>query len=366
MMSLPGRARLGLQFVWARLLEASGCLWWAKRQLRRRGAVMVLTFHRVLNDVEFRDTCSLPAIVVRLRTFEDLAAHVAERYEAVDFIRGSAAPATKLRVMFTFDDGWKDNYTNVTPVMRAHGIPATAFVCPGLIGRTFPFWPELIASLLGQTSPSVSGAEIESLIENLKTCSTEERQQFIARLYTLHAPADGKQESGGDGTVSWEEIRGMYAAGVTFGCHTHTHQILTTVPEQVARQEIRESKHAIQAALHSRCDLFAYPNGNTSAETRHMLAEEGFAAAFTTERGAWTSGTDRMAIPRVNVCEASVVGLTGRFSPAMFQYNVFWKAWRAGKRESGVGRQETEVRSRKSEVRRAAPGRRARGRFQIQ
>ena len=138
------------------------------------------------------------------------------------------------------------------------------------------------------------------------------------------------------------------------------------MPEQVARQEIRESKHAIQAALHSRCDLFAYPNGNTSAETRHMLAEEGFAAAFTTERGAWTSGTDRMAIPRVNVCEASVVGLTGRFSPAMFQYNVFWKAWRAGKRESGVGRQETEVRSRKSEVRRAAPGRRARGRFQIQ
>jgi hypothetical protein len=25
----------------------------------------------------------------------------------------------------------------------------------------------------------------------------------------------------------------------------------------------------------------------------------------------------------------SVVGLTGRFSPALFQYNVFWKAWRA-------------------------------------
>jgi hypothetical protein len=36
-----------------------------------------------------------------------------------------------------------------------------------------------------------------------------------------------------------------------------------------------------------------------------------------------------MAIPRVNMCEASVVGPTGRFSPALFQYNVFWKAWRA-------------------------------------
>ena len=77
----------------------------------------------------------------------------------------------------------------------------------------------------------------------------------------------------------------MDAAGASFGCHTHTHQILTTVPEQAARQEIRKSKGAIEAALHKRCDLFAYPNGNSSTATRRILGEEGFTAAFTTERG---------------------------------------------------------------------------------
>src|SRR5580698_3429617 len=132
-MNLSGSARLSLQLVWARLLQASGCFWWAKRQLRRRGAVMVLTFHRVLNDAEFRLTCSLPGIVVRRRTFENLAAYMAGKYEAVDFAGAIEAPAGKLRVMFTFDDGWKDNYTNVLPVMRQHGIPATSFVCPGLV-----------------------------------------------------------------------------------------------------------------------------------------------------------------------------------------------------------------------------------------
>jgi hypothetical protein len=30
----------------------------------------------------------------------------------------------------------------------------------------------------------------------------------------------------------------------------------------------------------------------------------------------------------MNVCESNVVGLTGQFSPALFEYNVFWKAWR--------------------------------------
>jgi len=335
-MSLAGKARPSLQLVWARLLQASGCLWWAQRQLRRRGAVMVLTFHRVLDDAESRLTCSLPGIVVRRRTFENLAAYAARQYEAVDFERATAAGAGKLRVMFTFDDGWKDNYTNALPVMRNCGMPATVFICPGLIGRTLPFWPEAIASLLGECSPPVSGAEIESLIETLKTYSTEHRQQYIARLYELHAPVDGGDTYNGDRTVSWDEIREMDAAGIRVGCHTLTHQILTTVPPQTARQEVRESKRAIEAALLRSCNLFAYPNGNTSAATRQILAEEGFAAAFTTERGAWTSSSDPMAIPRVNVCEQSVVGLTGRFSPAMFQYNVFWKAWRAMRTERRV------------------------------
>jgi len=80
-------------------------LWWATRQLRRRGAVIVLTFHRVLNDAEFQRTCSLPGIVMRLRTFEDLAGYVAGRYKAVDFAQAIEAPTRKMRVMFTFDDG---------------------------------------------------------------------------------------------------------------------------------------------------------------------------------------------------------------------------------------------------------------------
>ena len=336
MKNLMAKARPSLHSVWARLLQASGLLWWARRQLQRRGAVAVLTFHRVLNASEYRLTCSVPGIVIRRRTFESLAEYVSGKYEAVDFAQAVEAPAGKLRVMFTFDDGWKDNFTNALPVMRTRGMPATIFVCPGLVGRTLPFWPEVVASLVGKASPPVTGTETEALIETLKTYSTERRRQFIARLYERHAPAGGGEAYNGDRTVSWNDIREMDEAGVKFGCHTHTHQILTTVPAQTARQEIRESKHAIETALCKRCDLFAYPNGNTSAATRRILAEEGFTAAFTTQKGAWTSGSDRMAIPRVNVCEASVVGLTGRFSSAMFQYHVFWRAWRAMRSERRV------------------------------
>jgi len=140
--NLTGRTRPTLQLLWAHLLQATGSLWWAKRQLRRRGAVAVLTFHRILDDAAFQRTCSLPGIVVRRRTFEKLAEHVAREYEAVDFQQSLAAPSGKMRVMFTFDDGWKDNYTNALPVMRGRGIPATMFVCPGWSGALCPSGPK--------------------------------------------------------------------------------------------------------------------------------------------------------------------------------------------------------------------------------
>lgn len=328
-MNWKAGARPGLRLVWARFLQATGCFWWAKHQLRRRGAVAVLTFHRVLEDADFQRTSSLPAIIVRRRTFEKLAAFVAAKYDAVSFAEARRKRAGKLRVMFTFDDGWEDNYTNAMPVLHKRGIPSAVFVCPGLVGRTLPFWPEVIASLLGNAVPPASSAEIGSLIEALKTYSTERREQFIAGLYQMHAPAGSKDAYNGDRTVSWGDIREMAAAGVTIGCHTHTHQILTHVSAETARQEIRGAKRAIEAALRKPCDLFAYPNGNNSAATRRMLAEEGIGAAFTTQRGAWTGRSDPLAIPRVNICEATVTGPAGRFSPALFQYNVFWKVWRA-------------------------------------
>jgi peptidoglycan/xylan/chitin deacetylase (PgdA/CDA1 family) len=314
------------QCLWANLLAASGCLWWAKLQMRRRGAVIVLTLHRVLDDAGFSATDSHPGTVVRQRTFERLAAYAAERYEAIDV--GAAKPGgscRRLRVAFTFDDGWNDNYTFALEIAQAYGIPLTIFVCPGLTGRPSPFWPERVAALLKATGRH---KEIEAVVEELKHCAVEERELWIERLSAEGVTAPPRDC---DGTLSWKAILAMDRAHVRFGSHTHTHQILTTVQADVARRELRDSKRAIEHALGHDCDVFAYPNGDWSPETRAMLVESGYRLAFTTKRGAWTAATDRLAVPRSNVYEGNLIGLTGRFSPAMFEYTTFWKAWRAMK-----------------------------------
>lgn len=334
-------ARRVVQCVWVRLLYLSGALWWAKRELNRQGAIVVLTFHRVLEDNCFSQTDSLPNIVVRKSTFGRLARYVSRSYATVDIRK--AMPGTtsdRLRVAFTFDDGWRDNFENALPVLQARGIPATIFLCTGLMNRKTPFWPEQVRGTLYEPLRQSYGNRadrlVEALIEGLKYGSKEARESHLALLLqqTNGAPPTFYDR---DSTLSWEQILEMRRQGIAFGSHTHTHQILTSMSLDGARAETCQSKTALEAALNESCAWFAYPNGNWSPEIRDLVAECGYQMAFTTGRQAWLPGTDRLAIPRSNVQEEDLIGPTGRFSAAMFDYATFWKIWRTLRRsQSGA------------------------------
>ena len=66
-----------LKFLRACLLRRTGLIWLAKRELRLSRAVPVLTFHRIVDDEEFAVSSSLPGILVRKRTFDNLTAWIA-------------------------------------------------------------------------------------------------------------------------------------------------------------------------------------------------------------------------------------------------------------------------------------------------
>jgi len=331
---LTNKLRRTARCLWACLLSWSGTLWWIKRQLRRQGATVVLMLHRVLDDSGYRRTHSLPGILLRESTFRAFAAYIA-RYCSPKHL-SEAEPgrcAKKLSVVVTFDDGWKDNYTVALPIAFAYHVPFTVFVCPGATDRTYPFWPERAVALLREAWPGAENAEIERKVESLKGLEEKAREEYLARL-AEHGSAHPEKVSTIDKTLSWPEMTHMKRTGVRFGSHTQTHQILTTVSEARAVLEVADSKREIEDRLGTSCDTFAYPNGNWSPRIRQALEDAGFRLAVTTECGAWTTSCDRLAIPRASIYEDNVVGLTGRFSPAMFEYTAIWKAWRAKKVKS--------------------------------
>jgi peptidoglycan/xylan/chitin deacetylase (PgdA/CDA1 family) len=322
--------RLLARCMWVSLLDWSGRLHRAEEELRNAGALVILTFHRVLDDVSQCQSNSLPGIVIRERTFEQLVQYITSQYEPVSL--GDSTPGArseKLRVAITFDDGWHDNYTSALPIVRANHLPVTVFLCPGLMEKQSPFWPEQAIALLRAISPFTNRNSLAKAIEHLKQHSPQRRQQYFA---TLHAEAENLKVSielsATDRTLTWNEVHEMDRAGICFGSHTNTHQILTVIPEHDAHMEVRRSKEILERQLEKPCTAFAYPNGNLTRVIRQIVEDAGFDYAVTTQCGASTASSDTLAMPRVNVCEDNVVGLRGRFWPEMFRYTVFYKAWK--------------------------------------
>jgi peptidoglycan/xylan/chitin deacetylase (PgdA/CDA1 family) len=313
---------------WAGLLRASGMLSLARKWVQRHGAI-VLTFHRVLTDSELQQTASLGGMIVRYRTFAAFLNYAAQHCEFANLDHEPEwKPASKLKLAVTFDDGWSDNAESVYPIASQHHVPLVIFIVPERTGTALPFWPERTASALDRVT-SVNGsrraASIGRAIEELKALPATERESRISQMIG----SGGSLESSAavDKTMTWEEIAELQARGVTFGSHTSTHEILTTVSAAQAEQEIVSSREAIQQKLGGSCHLFSYPNGDYSEQVRELVARAGYKFAFLNqEPGVWTRDCDPFLIPRINVCEYHLVDSKGDFSPLIFDYAVVWNA----------------------------------------
>jgi peptidoglycan/xylan/chitin deacetylase (PgdA/CDA1 family) len=252
------------------------------------------------------------------------------------------------------------------------------------MGRSSPFWPERVVVLWRAAEKAKGGTRkiqawmassmniqilssedrdaeetIDSLIESLKTFRPTERERLIGQLGEFAAagcPAADPQPA--DATFTWKDLERMDKAGVTFGSHTQTHQILPTIARDLAQTELVDSKQEIQHWLRKRCVLFAYPNGDWSPDVRDLVSQAGYKLGFTTQLGGWKRDCDSLLIPRVTVSEEMLVGPLGRFSRAAFEYAAFWKVYRAkgssaqdkGLIASSSARHENSISGRRNQI----------------
>lgn len=314
--------------LWASLLRASGMLHLARKWVQRNGAI-VLTFHRILTDSEAQQTASLPGMIVRSSTFAGFLKYASQTSEFIDLSRGPEWKSNgKLKLAVTFDDGWFDNATAAYPSARQYHAPIAIFIVPEKTGTTLPFWPERTAAALDRPAADGSGLDavsIERAIEALKELPAIEREHRIGQMTAASAARQAVALV--DRTMTWQQIHELQSGGVTFGSHTSTHEILTTISTDQAGKEIFSSRRLIQEKLRVPCTLFSYPNGDYSMPVRGLVAAAGYKFAFLNQDpGVWTRDCDPFLIPRVNVCEYHLVDAKGDFSPLIFDYAVVWSA----------------------------------------
>lgn len=350
-----------LSWAWIYFLHFTGLLGWVQRKIASSRGVIVLTLHRVLEDLDFKNTDSPASLVVRRQTFEQFLAFLRKNYEILalfgespDWQRRSSRPFLAV----TFDDGWKDTAEIAHPLAKKYDIPITVFICPGLMDKATPFWPERVsrawraaarsraeslkfssicsASLSGRAfSPfEDTGNSLDRLIASLKDIPPAKRNTLVQQLSTL--ARENCVSSEGDRlerTMTWEESWAIERTSGQIGSHTQHHEILTRLsPDQVLR-EISDAKLAIESNLDHDCRMFAYPNGSWSADVRNLVVQQGHGQAFINTPGIWEKETDPWLIPRVNIWEGSLTGPSGSFSQIVFQYTAFWRAYRTGSKK---------------------------------
>lgn len=207
-------------------------------------------------------------------------------------------------VVFTVDDGWKENKDNVVAVAETYKIPVTIFVTTSPIETGDPYWWTTIQKAYDKklTIQSVGA---------LKLVPNEERIQELERIKPIL--------SNNRDALTIEEIKTIsQSAYVTLGSHTVTHPILTMCSDEKSHHEISESKKTLENWIGKPIEFFAYPNGNYTEREINTLKSTGFQMAFTTkpEYVTLNSFKSPFEIPRFDVLEnvsfaENIIRMTG-------------------------------------------------------
>jgi peptidoglycan/xylan/chitin deacetylase (PgdA/CDA1 family) len=213
-------------------------------------------------------------------------------------------------MVFTLDDGYRDNDRFARPVFEKHGVPYTIFITGGFVDRTRSIWWETGEQLLGKVDefvfdfgngeerlPTRSATEKYAAFDRLhKALACNEQEPIVERL-------DAAARSAGicpTGIVDKEvmdetELRRLAETPLaSLGAHTLSHPNLAHLDEARMRTEISGSAERLAAITGQTPVTFAYPYGDlcASGPREYRAAKElGFRLAVTTNPGTLQTGS---------------------------------------------------------------------------
>lgn len=212
---------------------------------------------------------------------------------------------SKRSVLITFDDAYTDFAENAWPVLQRLRLPVTLFVptaYPSDPARCF-WWDRLYRAFSSTSRTKFIETPVGVLsLDTLekRQCNLRALQNYVKTLPHAQAMqlvddvcaqlAEAKIE--GTSVLSWDQLRRLKAEGLTLGSHTRNHPILTKLPPEQVRAEVRSSQQDLKRETGAILPIFCYPNGDHNEVTTTILRDEGIVLAFTTLEGKNELETD--------------------------------------------------------------------------
>lgn len=227
--SMLRKSLSSISFIWKKIKPLNG--------------ISVLMYHRV-NDKNRAGNLDVP-----IKNFEMQMKYLANKnYNTLSLnefkellYEKKRVSANEKNVLITFDDGWKDNYTNAFPVLKKNSLMGTVF---------------LISQNLDENNPKF---------------------------------------------LNIKEINEMQDYGIDFGSHTLSHEELPQIEPEKAKKEISESKLLLEKLLRKEIISFCYPRGKLNSKIVSYVAKAGYELAFTICPGKNTPQTNPLMLKRTEI-----------------------------------------------------------------
>lgn len=241
-------------------------------KIGRYGDIPILMYHQFVEKME--DGGKIKLFVTK-RVFElHLMILKFLKYETITFKDlekiGLEKRREKKYIIITVDDGYKDNYKILYPVLKKFKMKAVIYYITGV---NYNSWT-----------------------------------------------ADSMGEKKFD-LMSKDEVRELHKSGlIEFGGHTLTHPSMVKLSDEELKKEIENNKKDIEAIIGEELVSFAYPYGHNSKRIQKAVELAGYKYAVSTDSGTGFIDKNLYDIRRTAIDKTSLIDFLRKISPKYLPY----------------------------------------------
>ena len=228
---------------------------------------------------------------------------------------------TRDKLALTFDDGYKNTYALVAPVLVEESIPATFFVNTCNLDYGLLWFVYFNALCFEGAYPGVEINDNFFPLDTKRNCMRAWRtliqsarsspdarvfEEEFAGKYPLPAPIQEKYAG-----LRVDQIADISASSLfSLGGHTHSHPYLDQLGQAEQLKEMKLNKQILEELSDKPVRHFAYPGGVYNLESIAAVRQAGFSAAFAVSPKSLSSDP-LFEVPRTDI-----------YSPALWKLQL--------------------------------------------
>ena len=183
-------------------------------------------------------------------------------------------------VAVTFDDGFQNNYLYAADILDSYKVPATFYICAGMVNTNRMFWVDIIEDCINRTRNSNLDInlnkqkhfnlnndknKIDTINEIKKYCKSmdsKKKNNIINELIKNTNVSPSVESSPDYKIMTWNELNELKNNSLfTIGGHTLNHEIMSAQNIEKMKMDVKATLSLLNYNLNQKTVHFSYPEG---------------------------------------------------------------------------------------------------------